>query len=64
MSMFQNQIQNKEIMNSIPYQLFEYRTLLPRIGAHAPLSGIIEFSNFSKSNFELLAAYAPLTESP
>ena len=39
-------------------------TLLARIGAHAPLSGIIEFSNFWKSNFEHLAAHAPLSESP
>ena len=39
-------------------------TLLPRIGAHALLSGIIEFTNFSKSNFEHLAAHAPLSESP
>ena len=41
-----------------------YSTILPRIGGHAPLSGIIEFSNFSKSNFKHLAAHAPLSKSP
>ena len=34
-------------------------TLLPRIRAHALLTRIIEFLNF-----ELLAAHAPLSESP
>ena len=38
--------------------------LLSPFGAHAPLSKIIEFSTFSKSNFEHLAAHAPLSESP
>ena len=57
--MVQSYVYDKKDVMTVFKEIF-----LPDVGVHAPLSGIIEFSNFSKLNFEHVAAHAPLIESP